>query len=298
MRFGDRLAVCILVSASLAEMGCPSLGAKRDIRSEVDAQTQYEASIRDAAVVSPDKVLPLANLPRTETIRVARWVSDNRRGPVWPMAVDGPLLNAAPGSVSVLRRAAQIIARLGHLDEAIELYRRALAQDPLSTIAYGNLATVLDRRGRLIEAEAGYRKALELSPHAMMIHSNLALNLLAQGRGGEALAQVQQEPEEWAGLYTGAIVHHAAGRLAESEAALQELIAKHQGAANYQVAHVYAQRGEADLAFAWLERAYATRDPGSLTRKLISWPTASRTIRAGECSCARWGLRTGDGSGD
>jgi len=78
MRFGERLVVFILVSASLAETGCSCLCAKRDTRSEVKAQTQYEASIKDAAVVSPDKVLPLANLPGTETVRVARWVSDNR----------------------------------------------------------------------------------------------------------------------------------------------------------------------------------------------------------------------------
>jgi len=59
-----------------------------------------------------------------------------------------------------------------------------------------------------------------------------------------------------------AIIHHAAGRHAESEAALQELIAKHQVNAAYQVAEVYAARGEVDLAFAWLERAYVQRDPG------------------------------------
>ena len=30
----------------------------------------------------------------------------------------------------------------------------------------------------------------------------------------------------------------------------------------YQVAEVYAWRGEADSAFAWLERAYLSRDAG------------------------------------
>ena len=43
-------------------------------------------------------------------------------------------------------------------------------------------------------------------------------------------------------------------------AALQELIANHQAA--HEVALVYAVRAEADLAFAWLERAYVQRDPG------------------------------------
>jgi adenylate cyclase len=52
------------------------------------------------------------------------------------------------------------------------------------------------------------------------------------------------------------------GRPAESEAALQELIAKYSADGPYQIAMVYAARGEVDLAFAWLERAYVQRDPG------------------------------------
>jgi hypothetical protein len=32
--------------------------------------------------------------------------------------------------------------------------------------------------------------------------------------------------------------------------------------APYQIAQVYAWRGERDKAFEWLERAYTTRDPG------------------------------------
>jgi adenylate cyclase len=171
-------------------------------------------------------------------------------------------LALAPGSVLVLRRAAVVIDKLGHLDEAIELSQRALVQDPLSAVDYSNLAFLLNRSGRLTEAEAAYRKALELAPQRTGAHAYLALNLLAQGRGEEALAEVQQEPEEWERLWTRAVIDHAAGRHAESEAALQELIAKHHVDAAYQVAQVYAARSELDLAFAWLERAYVQRDPG------------------------------------
>ena len=166
----------------------------------------------------------------------------------------------APGSVLVLRRAAVVIGWLGHLDEAIELSQRAIAQDPLSAVDYDNLANYLRRSGRLTEAEAAYRKELELAPQRVLAHSRLALNLLAQGRGEEALAEAQQEPEEWDRLWTVAVINHAAGRHAESEAALRELIAKHQSEAAFHIALVYAARSDADLAFAWLERAYVQRD--------------------------------------
>jgi hypothetical protein len=43
---------------------------------------------------------------------------------------------------------------------------------------------------------------------------------------------------------------------------------KHQGNSAYQVAQVYAPRAEADLAFAWLEWAYAQRDPGPSSMKV------------------------------
>jgi TolB-like protein/Tfp pilus assembly protein PilF len=171
-------------------------------------------------------------------------------------------LALAPGSVPILRSAAMVIGWLDHLGEAIELCRRALAQDPLSTLAYNNLASYLYRSGRLTEAEAAYRKALELAPQRNMTHAHLALDLLAQGRGEEALAEALKEPEDWERLRSRAIIDHAAGRHVESEAALQELIAKHQLDYACQVAQVYAVRGEPDLAFAWLERAYVQRDPG------------------------------------
>jgi TolB-like protein len=176
-------------------------------------------------------------------------------------------LALAPGSILVLRRAAAVISRLGQLNEAIELCQRALAQDPLSAVVYGNLATYLYRSGRLTEAEAASRKALDLAPRRVLVHAGLAQSLLAQGRGEEALAEAQQEPQEQLRLRLRAIIHEAAGRHAESEAALQELIAKHEEDAAYQIAEVYAARREVDLAFAWLERAYVQRDPGLTVMK-------------------------------
>jgi len=169
-------------------------------------------------------------------------------------------LALAPGSVLVLRVAAIVIGWLGHLDEAIELSQRAIAQDPVSAVDYGNLANYLRRSGRLAEAEATYRNALELAPPRAGIRSRLALNLLAQGRGDEALAEAQQEHEEWERLWTRAVIEHAVSRHAESEATLQELIAKHQSETAFHIALVYATRAEVDHAFAWLERAYVQRD--------------------------------------
>ena len=171
-------------------------------------------------------------------------------------------LELAPGNAVVLRRAGYMAVNLGRIDDGIALSRRAVEQDPLSAATYNVLAYALDASGRRAEAEAAYWKALELAPQRANSRATLALNLLAQGRGAEALAEVLREPLEWMRLWALAIIQWAAGRPTESEAALQELIAKHSADAAYQVATVYAARDEADLAFAWLERAYVQRDPG------------------------------------
>ena len=171
-------------------------------------------------------------------------------------------LELAPGNAEVLIPAGVMADNLGRLDEAVALYRQAVAQDPLRAAGYHNLGAALDASDRLDEAEAAYRKALELAPHRSGSRGFFALNLLVQGRGDEALAEAAREPDEAYRLWALAIIEHAAGRRSESDTALRELIARYQTESAYQVAEVYGARGEADLAFDWLERAYRQRDGG------------------------------------
>jgi hypothetical protein len=58
------------------------------------------------------------------------------------------------------------------------------------------------------------------------------------------------------------LAYHALGRGQDSTAALGALIAKYGTDGAYQIAQVYAYRGESDKSFEWLERAYKQRDPG------------------------------------
>jgi hypothetical protein len=48
----------------------------------------------------------------------------------------------------------------------------------------------------------------------------------------------------------------------DSDAALHELIAKHQQTMAFKIAYVFAFRGEADRAFDWLEKASDNRNSG------------------------------------
>jgi len=171
-------------------------------------------------------------------------------------------LELAPASADVLRIAGTMARTNGRFEEAIGLFRRALEQDPLSANTYDHLGLALHAADRPAEAEVAYRKTLELSPQRIRTRALLALSLLAQGRREEALAEASRESEGLYHLWALAIVEHGSGHIAESDAALDQLIEKNAADGAYQIAALYGARGEADKAFEWLERAYAQRDSG------------------------------------
>ena len=80
----------------------------------------------------------------------------------------------------------------GQLDEAMALYRDALARDPNDVVAYSNLGTALAANGQLDEAIARYRQALALAPNDADSHYNLANALTAQGKFADAVSQFRE----------------------------------------------------------------------------------------------------------
>jgi len=65
-----------------------------------------------------------------------------------------------------------------------------------------------------------------------------------------------------------AMIEHSLGHKDAAQAALSTLIAKDADGAAYQIAEVFAWRGEPDPAFEWLDRAYRQHD-GGLTNLTI-----------------------------
>ncbi len=171
-------------------------------------------------------------------------------------------LELAPGNADVVRAAAILAGVRGRLEEAIMLDRQAVELDPVSVPPLRNLAVHCLAAGRFGEAEEAIHKLLERNPQSNYSHYLLGFVHLARGRAEEALGEFRREPGEAARLQGIALAHHAAGRAAESDAALSEVIAQWGGDSAYQIAQVFAFRGDADQAFAWLDRGYASRDPG------------------------------------
>jgi eukaryotic-like serine/threonine-protein kinase len=171
-------------------------------------------------------------------------------------------LELEPANADVVRGAAYLAGTLGRFDEAIALDRRAIELDPLRIVTYNNLGVHAYYAGRWQEAEPAFRKVLELNPQFPSAHRLLGLIYLAQSKPEEALAEMHKEPEP---VFRGqglALAYLAAGKKKEADAALADYIREYQNDAAFQIAEIFAYRGEKDKAFEWLERAYKQRDTG------------------------------------
>ena len=87
------------------------------------------------------------------------------------------------------------------------------------------------------------------------------LALIQQGKAPEALAEIQQEPMEAFRMIGLPMAFHALGRKADADTALASLMVKYGKDAPYDIAYVFAQRGEKDRAFEWLGKSAAAHDP-------------------------------------
>ena len=83
--------------------------------------------------------------------------------------------------------------------------------------------------------------------------------------GEAALREAQLEPNEGYRHFELALAHYARSDRPAADAALAELVAKDRNFMAYQIAEVYAWRGENDKAFEWLQVSLNDHDTGTLS---------------------------------
>src|SRR6266516_2039287 len=160
---------------------------------------------------------------------------------------------------------ARVIIYLGRLDEAERQARQAVELDPLSIPPQNNLARVLFVEGKLDEADAIARKAAELQPAAASSRRWQVLVAVQRRDGETALREAQLEPDEGYRRFELALAQYVRGDRKAADAALADLIANGRDQLAYQIAEVYAVRGEADKAFEWLQLSFDNHDTGTLS---------------------------------
>jgi len=152
--------------------------------------------------------------------------------------------------------------RAGSFDERIEYSRQLLESDPLDSDERWSIGWMLLGAGQFEEARAALRKLVELNPSYAGGPSFLALSLLLLNRPAEALTAVQTERDETFRMSTEPAVYWTLGERAKSDEVLARLEAKYANSSAYNIAEIYAWRGDRDHAFAWLHRARQQHDPG------------------------------------
>ena len=157
---------------------------------------------------------------------------------------------------------------MGRFDDAVALARRTVELDPISVQSYATLALAHWYGGRPDEAVSDYQKILEIVPEYPAILGLIGWVRLTQSKPQEALAVLEQTKDPMWRLPGMAMYYHTQGRAAESDVALAEFIEKYQAGSAYNVAQVYAFRGEADRAFEWLDKAYVQHDGGMFLVKV------------------------------
>jgi adenylate cyclase len=171
-------------------------------------------------------------------------------------------LELTPGLVDAIADLGILNRYIGNLDEAIELDRRAVELDPLSLQGYHALGLALIYDGQLDEADQVYQHLLTLNPEFAAANLARSRVRLLQGQPEEALSLAEREVEPFWREFGVVSALYVLGRTDEADARLAVLIEQNQDDAAYQIAQLYAFRGDRNQVFEWLERAYVQRDGG------------------------------------
>jgi TolB-like protein len=170
-----------------------------------------------------------------------------------------------PTDSAAQRRYSQLLALLGDMPAALVAAKKATTLDPLSEPAWQTLAMNLSGQGDFGAARAAVARALEIAPESELSLNTLAQLQLLQGQAAQALETSLRSADETFRAAGIAMAQYTLGRPAESQQALDGLIAKHANDSAYQIAEVYAWRKENDKAFEWLGRAVDEHDGGLST---------------------------------
>jgi TolB-like protein len=172
-------------------------------------------------------------------------------------------LALSPEDAETNREYANSVLRpLGRLPEAIVFARKAAEFDPLNGRAWSTLGALQLCAGQFGPARDALNRSLEVNPKQAFAAGWLGIILMLEGRPADALESFNRSTAEFLRLTGVADAQHSLGHAKESQQALDALIAGYGHSAAYQIATVYAWRGDNDRAFQWLERARAQHDGG------------------------------------
>jgi len=224
-------------------------------------QERALAAAEKAIALGPD--LPDGYLARGFVRVPIQWEWDGARADL------EKALSLKPDDPDVLHAFAQIVLRpMGRLAEAAASLRKAADLDPLNARVWSSLGATLFLDQQFAAAREALYRSLEISPDQSFTPFYLGTTFLLDGQPARAKSVYARSTNEVFPLAGFALAEYELGNAAESQRALDDLIARFPHTGAYQIAQVYAWRGERDRAFEWLERARVQRDGGLVNVKV------------------------------
>jgi tetratricopeptide (TPR) repeat protein len=150
-------------------------------------------------------------------------------------------------------------------DEAVLEAKRAQELEPLSLSLNTNLGAVLTTARRYDEAIAQLQKTVELDPNFITAHWRLGLVYSCAGRHNEAIAEAKRALGLAPDLpWSKSVVAQMYARAGDRNTTLKIIEELKQvnppNNTSYMIAINYADLGDKDRAFEWLNKAYENRD--------------------------------------
>jgi len=169
-------------------------------------------------------------------------------------------LEIEPDNPYVLRNVGRFYTLIGKHDESIEYCNRALQYDPINRTALFYLAKAYFYAGLYEEARATLTRSNELGLEYTGFVEIYYLLYLA----GDSIEKVLIEPvfkanEEWHSIAQAAIFIKTGENLL-AENLFPDLFEENIISANYNIALVYAYRGDSEGVALWLEKSFAAKE--------------------------------------
>jgi TolB-like protein len=261
-RFTDATRLDPRYAAAWAKLGATRASLAEHL--EGDARRQAIASSRKALdtalALAPD--LGIAHAGQAYLLVVA--------DQDWP-AADAEFRRAAqlnPGYSPVWAGQSILPAAFGRLHDALRLTAKAESVDPLDWRWPSWRSQLLSALGRFDDSEAALRRVAELRPGAdteQHVRRQQALHAVLRGDAAAALAAARR------GDIEPVLALPLGPDRAAADAALRTLVEQRGDQDAYLIAIAYAQRGDADRTFAWLDRTDAAHD-AQIKRDLLLNP--------------------------
>jgi len=173
-------------------------------------------------------------------------------------------LSANPRNAAALDFAARVAHERGANDEAMRRIGASLALDALNPYALQTLGQIQFAKGELDAAEKTFRTLANASPTWDDNHGYLAAIALARGDRDTALREAKLEVSVDAQAVALVLVYQASGQRAKATETLTHIEPYSRDIWPTGIAIAFANLGDLDRAFAWLDRAKEQRDPEML----------------------------------